>query len=391
MRVMARIIIIGGGVMGSSAAYHLAMAGAAADVTVIEPDPTYEFAATPRSSGGVRSLHSLPENIHLALYSQQVYGDFDTLMAVDGEVPHLGFRRHGYLNIANKPESAAILESAWKIQTREGARVDLLDAAGVKARFPSLHTGDVISAANAIDDGSLDPYAALTGFRKKAISLGVAYRKDRVVGIEHSGGLARGVILASGEKLAADFVVNLTGAWASEVCAMVGMKIPVEPMRRMTFYYECREDIEVLPTTRDDSGVSVRPEGKGFISGYTDKNEPGGWNWEMVPDFFERVIWGPLAHRVPKFEAIKLGRSWPGHYAMNRLDGNVIIGPWEGEMENFITATGFSGAGLQKAPAIGRAIKELVLDGGYRTIDLTRFSYRRVQENRPLREAGLTA
>ncbi|MGE4220104.1 MAG: NAD(P)/FAD-dependent oxidoreductase [Alphaproteobacteria bacterium] len=388
---MADIVIIGGGVMGSSAAYHLAMAGAADRVVVVEPDPTYEFASTPRSSGGVRSLHGIAENVQMTLYSHQVYGNFPALMAVDGQPGYVGWRNHGYLNLAAGADAVRVMEADWKVQRAEGADVILLERDGLAQRFPSLNVSDVDLGALALCDGSLDPYAALMGFRKKAQSLGVRYIKDKVVGIEQSGRRIAAVRLASGERLTGDLFANMAGAWAPEICDMVGMRLPVEPMRRLTFFFECRDAVEVLPTTRDWTGISVRPEGTGFIVGVTNKAEPGGWNWDVDHGWFDDVIWPRLAHRVPKFESIKLGRSWSGHYAQNRLDGNIIIGRWDEGPSNFYVFTGCSGAGLQKAPSIGRAMKELLLDGGYQTIDLTRFSYRRVVDNEPIREYGLTA
>src|SRR6478672_9478075 len=150
---MAKIAIIGGGVIGSSIAYHLALAGHAADVVVIEPDPTYEFAATPRATGGIRQLYTVPENIRMSQYGHEIYGQFETLMAVDGEP----------------------------------ARVELLDRKGVKHRFPSMRVDDIDIAAFSPDDGYLDPYSVLMGFRRKAVSLGIRYLKDRAVDFEVAG------------------------------------------------------------------------------------------------------------------------------------------------------------------------------------------------------------
>jgi glycine/D-amino acid oxidase-like deaminating enzyme len=388
---MADIIIIGGSIMGSSIAYHLAMTGRAGDICVIEPDPSYEWAAAPRSSGGVRLMHGLPENIEMSRYGRDVYKDFARLMDVDGQPGGFDFLEHGYLYLVAGAEQVAIAEENWRTQTGLGVPNEFLDRAGVAARFASINVADIDAAIHAPHDGFIDPQAAVLGFRRKAIDLGVDYIQDKVVDIEVSGGLARKAVLASGDRVAGKIMVNVAGAWGPEICAMVGMTVPVEPLSRNTFYFEIRGEIETMPLTKDPSGVAFRQEGAGFTAGQTDVNVPFGFDWSVHHDLFGKVFWPALAHRVPAFEALQVKRGWSGHYAYNRMDGNTIIGKWIGGLDNFYIATGFSGAGLQKGPAIGRAMSELLLDGGYQTIDLTRMSYQRVIDGEPLIETGFSA
>ncbi|MCS5604162.1 MAG: FAD-binding oxidoreductase [Alphaproteobacteria bacterium] len=388
---MADIIIIGGSIMGSSIAYHLAMTGRAGDVCVIEPDPTYEWAAAPRSSGGVRLMHGLFENIEMSRYGREVYKNFAKLMDVDGLPGSFDFLEHGYLYLVAGPVDVAAAEESWKIQTGLGVPNDLLDRDELGARFPSLHVGDVDAAIHGPQDGFIDPHAAVTGFRRKAISLGVTYIKDKVVDIQVSGGLARAVVLGSGEIISSDIIVNVAGAWGPEICAMVGMEVPVQPLSRNTFYFEIQGEVETMPLTKDPGGIAFRQEGAGFTVGLTDTDVAFGFNWEVDHDLFESRFWPVLAHRIPAFEALQLKRGWAGHYAFNHMDGNTIIGKWIGGLDNFYIATGFTGAGLQKGPAIGRAMTELLLNGGYQTIDLTRMSFQRVIDENPLIEIGFTA
>ncbi len=388
---MADIIIIGGSIMGSSIAYHLAKTGRAGDICVIEPDPSYEWAAAPRSSGGVRLMHGLPENIEMSRYGRQVYKDFARLMDVDGQPGRFDFLEHGYLYLVAGAEEVAAAEESWRIQTGLGVPNDFLTRDELAVRFPAMNVADIDAAIHAPQDGFIDPAAAVLGFRRKAISLGAEYIQDKVVDIAVSGGLARHVVLASGERIAGDIIVNVAGAWGPEICAMVGMPVPVQPLSRNTFYFEIRGALETLPLTKDPSGVTFRQEGAGFTAGQTDVNVAFGFNWDVDHDLFETVFWPALAHRVPAFEALQVKRSWAGHYAYNRMDGNTIIGNWIGGLDNFYVATGFSGAGLQKGPAIGRAITELLLDGGYQTIDLSRLSYQRVIDGEALLEIGFSA
>lgn len=388
---MADIIIIGGSIMGSSIAYHLAMTGRAGDVRVIEPDPTYEWAAAPRSSGGVRLMHGLPENIEMSQYGREVYKDFARLMDVDGLPGGFEFLEQGYLYLAAGAEGVAIAEDNWRTQSALGAPNDLLDRDGLAARFPSMNVADIDAAIHAPQDGFIDPNAAVLGFRRKAISLGVEYIQDKVVDIEVSGGLARQVVLESGDRVAGDIIINVAGAWGPKISAMVGMTMPVEPLSRNTFYFEIRGEVETMPLTKNLNGVTFRQEGGGFTTGTTNTNAAFGFNWDINHDLFETLLWPTVSHRVPAFEALQVKRSWAGHYAYNWMDGNTIIGKWIGGLDNFYIATGFTGAGLQKGPAIGRAMTELILEGGYQTIDLSRMSYQRVIDQEPLLETGFSA
>jgi glycine/D-amino acid oxidase-like deaminating enzyme len=388
---MADIIIIGGSIMGSSIAYHLAKTGRAGDVCVIEPDPSYEWAAAPRSSGGVRLMHGLPENIEMSRYGREVYKDFAHLMDVDGQPGRFDFLEYGYLYLVAGAEEIAAAEESWRVQADLGVPTELLDRDALAARFPAMNMADIDAGIHAPHDGFVDPHAAVLGFRRKAISLGAEFIQDKVVDIEVSSGLARQVVLASGKRIAGDVIVNVAGAWGPEICDMVGMNVPVEPLSRSTFYFETRGELPTMPLTKDPSGVTFRQEGAGFTAGQTDVDVPFGFNWDINHDSFETVFWPALAHRVPAFEALQVKRSWSGHYAFNRMDGNTIIGKWIGGLDNFYVATGFTGAGLQKGPAIGRAMTELLLDGGYQTIDLSRMSYQRVIDNEPLLEVGFSA
>ena len=386
---MSRIVIIGGGVMGSSTAYFLAMAGHAGDVTVIEPDPTYEFAATPRATGGVRVIFGVEENIRMSQFGHEVYSRFHDLMAVDGEPADIGYRRGGYMYLGTGRDDVKLLEENCAFQKGFGCDVYLRDRAGIKALFPSLHVDDLDIALHSPNDAFIDPYSVLMGFRRKAISLGVSYRKDRVIGLEASPRRVERVVLEGGDKLSPELVVNAANCWAPDICAMVGMGVPVKPLARMSFYYRVPTPLEPMPLTRHITmGGSFRPFDAGYLGGMTRYDQEPGFHWDLDDSLFDTAIWPDLAHRVPAFETLKMQRSWVGHYDWCYLDGNMVLGPWTGRLENFYIACGFSGHGLQHAPAVGRALKELLVDGGYQTIDLSRFDYRRVMTGIPVPDIG---
>ena len=386
------VVVIGGGVVGSSTAYHLAVAGYATDTVVIEPDPTYEHAATPRSTGGVRVVFSVPENIRMSQYGHEVYGGFSELMAIDGDSVELGLKRRGYLYLAEGEEDAATLESNWRTQSAEGANIVLLEAADLRTRFPALDVDNVRLGAFSPDDAIIDPYAALMGFRKKAQSLGVRFVQDRAIGLDVDGSRVVGVTLESGRRITAEWVVNAANCWAPSICRILGIDLPVAPMRRMNFYFECRnppEDVKSLPLVRYiEARMGFRPEGQGFLTGVSNYQEPRGFNWTVDYDVFDDFLWPGLAERVKAFEAVKLQRAWACHYDQNDLDANLILGAFPGKPANFLIACGLSGHGLQQAPAIGRALKETIVDGGYQTLDLSRFGCRRIVEGEPLAESG---
>lgn len=382
---VAKIVIIGGGVIGSSTAYYLALAGHAADVVVIEPDPTYEFAATPRATGGIHQLFSVPENIRIAQYGHEIYGQFETLMAVDGDKAPIDFHRMGYLWLGSGRDDIDQLMASWRVQTAHDARVELLDRQGVKHRFRSMRVDDIDIAAYSPDDGFMDPYSVLMGFRRKATSLGIEYRKDRVVDFEVTDKLVAALRLESGGHIAADKVLNAANCWGPELWGKLGMKVPVYPLHRLTFYFEIREKLEMMPLTRHISrNVSFRPQGAGYISGNTKYDVAPGFDWEVDYNYFDEAIWPGLAERVPAFGALKVTGAWAGHYDQNSFDNNAILGPWTGGVENFHIALGFSGHGLMQAPAVGRGLSELLLYGRYQTLDLSRLGYRRIIDNAPL-------
>ena len=383
------ILIIGGGIIGSSIAYHLARDGRAGRITVIERDDSYAEASTPRSLGGLRQQFSLAENVLMSQYGLAVYGAFAKDMAVGGAPAPVDFRQRGYLFLAADGDAMAVLEANHRRQSDLGATVELLDLDDLARRFPWLSLDGLAGGAFGPRDGWLDPHGALQGYRRMARALGVAYVEDEVVALEQEAGRITAVRLKSGKRRPVGLVVSAAGAWSGLVAAMVGMDLPIVPSRRQVFFIETREPLGTTPLVIDGNGVYFRPEGKGYLTGLSDPNEPEGFNFEVDHDYFNDAIWPLLAARIPAFVAVKVSQCWACHYDLNTLDENLIIGPWTGGLENFHIACGFSGHGLQQAPAVGRAMAELVLDNRFVTLDLSRMTYQRVIDNAPLYETGI--
>ena len=382
------VVIVGGGVMGCSSAWHLMMRAPDLKVAVIERDPTYTHASTPRSAGGVRQQFSIAENVEMSQYGLAFYQTFGDHMAIDGDKPDVSLRQQGYLFLIGE-QSRETAVAVNKLQRELGAKNELLAPDAIRQRFPSLLVDDVALGSFGPEDGWMDPHAILQGFRKKAGILGASHITGDVEAIAIADGRATGVVLADGSRIDGDHIVCSAGAWSAALLRPAGVDVPVDPVRRMVFYFEIREELEPLPLLIDMTGFYFRPEGRGYICGKANPAEPTGENFEVDHDWFETEIWPAMAERCPPFEALKVINAWSGLYDVNRLDENMIIGPWPDGPANLYVLCGFSGHGLQQAPAAGRAIAELVLDGGYVSLDLTRLGCARVKNGEPFREAAI--
>jgi FAD-dependent oxidoreductase domain-containing protein 1 len=382
------VAIIGGGAIGAAAAYFLRSHPRACRVAVIERDTSYQLASTPRASGGVRRLFSLPENIALSNYSIPFFARFDAEMAVDGERPAINFRKGGYLFIV-PPAAVRVLERNFEMQKANGVQVEWLERKELKAKFPSMTVDDLGAGVFSPDDGWLDPHGVLQGLRKKAKALGAEFVNDDVVGLDVERRRLRAIRLKSGQSIEAEAVINAAGAWAKEICAMAGWTVPIEPMRRYEHYFEAAEAIEPLPYIKDVHRLAFRPEGKGYSGGVPNLDEPRGYNFDVDHGYFQQVVWPALAARFPQFERTKEKNTMSGLYDQNEFDATPIIGPCAGKLDNFYLMAGFSGHGLMHAPGCGRAIAELILDGSYQTIDLARFGWARIAEGRRCAEDGI--
>jgi FAD-dependent oxidoreductase domain-containing protein 1 len=384
----ANIVIIGGGIIGSSIAYHLARAGGAGDIVVVERDPTYEHASTPRSNGGIRRLFSLPENIAMASYGLDFYRDFATSMVCDDESADIGFKRQGYLFISDTG-GAAQMEENFALQVQMGVEAEMLSPSELNTRFPSLAMDGVDLAVLSSHDAWIDPYAALMGLKRKARALGVRYVHAEVEALQCDDVAVRSARCTDGTTIDADIFVNAGGAWSAQLAAMVDLPLPVEPMSRESYFFRCEDTLEPLPFIKTESDLAIRPEGIGYVGGVPNWAQLPGWDFDVSPDYFDEVVWPALARRIPAMQRLRLERSWRGHYERSALDYSPILGACGGALDNFILANGFSGHGIMHAPAAGRGIAELILHGAYRSIDLSCFSYQRIRDNKPYREKGI--
>jgi glycine/D-amino acid oxidase-like deaminating enzyme len=385
------VLIVGGAAVGSSAAFFLAaQPDFQGKVLVLEQDFSYEKCATTLSAASIRHQFSTPENIRLSQFGSHFLKNIADYLSVDGEVPQVSFHERGYLFLATVC-GQDILQSNHRVQKAEGVDVDLLTPQQLKARYDWMNMDDLVagSLGNA-GEGWLDAYSLMRGLRRKAIALGVVYKQAKLVKLNREGHRIVSATLSDGTTVACGTVINTAGTGATALAQTAGIVLPVEARKRSIFYFISSAKLPGCPMVIEPTGAYFRPEGEGFICGVAPSpdNDPECFDFEVQHQLFDDVLWPTLAARVPGFEALRVQRSWAGHYDMNVMDHNLILGAHP-EVENLLFANGFSGHGLQQSPAVGRALSELVTYGGFRTLDLQAFGWDRVLKNQPLFEINI--
>lgn len=379
------VAIIGGGVMGSSTAYHLMKADKSMKVCFIEKDPVYEHASSMLSMANVRVQFGLRENIQISQYTLDCLEKFAEEMAVDGEKPDIGHRKEGNLFVVDSQGEAESRRSL-ALQQSLGCEVEWWSSEQIAAQYPFYEPAHYVGGTFGAEDGYLDPYAFVMAYKKKAVFLGAHFLKDEVVEIRASNGRVEGLRLRSGDILKAGTVINCAGAWAAEIAKTAGIDLPVVPTARQVFCLSPAVKPEgPLPLTLLPSGLYFRTETGGLILvGKSMDDDPVGFDFNWDDKRFYELLWPELAEFVPAFDTLKLMRGWAGLYAVSTLDENAFIGEWF-DLKNYYIANGFSGHGLQQAPAVGRYLSELIL-GLPPELDLSIFKPDRIIHGEPIRE-----
>ena len=377
----AEVVIIGGGIVGSSIAYHLTEAGCK-DVLLIERETAQGKGSTGKSMGGVRAQFSTPISIQMSLYSIPFYASFDERLGYPAD-----YRPQGYLFCATSEKHLAYLRANYQKQVALGLKdVRLITAEEIRGRFSQLRSDDIVGGSFCPTDGFVDPYSAMIGFMAWAADHGATlWKHTEVTGIRRD---ARGVAAVETTRgaVATRKVVNAAGPWAAAVAGLAGLDLPVEPLRRMLVPTEPFDQFpHDAPMIIDMSnGFHFRPEALGFLMAWNDPEETPGYKTDFEPGFIEKIL-TRAADRVPIFEnlAVNPKRAWAGLYEMTP-DHHPVLGEAT-EVPGFFLANGFSGHGVMHAPATGRILSDLILTGKTDLVDvsllgLDRFAAGRMNE-----------
>ncbi len=355
----ADVVIVGGGIVGSSIAWHLTEAGCR-NVLIIERESHQGKGSTGKSMGGVRAQFATAPNIQMSLYSIPFYARFEERLGLPSE-----YRAQGYLFVATKPAHIEYLETNQRLQKSLGlTQVRMLKREQIVEIVPQLRSDDVLGGSFCPTDGFVDPYSVMVGFTTRACERGaMLWRSTEVTGITSDNGQVSGLETTQG-AVSTRTIVNAAGPWAAQVAALAGVDLPVEPLRRMLIPTEPFDGVShAIPMVIDmTNGFHFRPESLGFLLAWNDPEETPGYKTDFEPSFIEKVL-VRAADRVPCFEnlAVNPKRAWAGLYEMSP-DHHAIIGPLP-EVPGFFCANGFSGHGVMHAPATGKIVADLILQG----------------------------
>ena len=389
---MTEVLIAGGAVMGAAVAFWLTRLDPGIRVTVVEPDPGYATSSTALSAAGIRSQFTNPVNVEISRFGIEFIRDFARHTGPAGGVPDLGLRENGYLFLAQTETGALQLENLAAMQRSLGAATEVLDPAALRARFPWLETEGVSAGSlGPRDEGFFDNMGLLSGMKNAARAAGARWLTDRVAALERDGDRITAAILAQGGRRPADIFVNCAGPRCAEMLRTVGLNLPVEPRKRTIFVVDAPAARHPeAPLIVDPSGIWMRPEHGQWLAATVPATDGPCDPADFVPqsELWEDHVWPLLYQRCAGFEAAKVVREWAGHYAYNTLDQNAILGR-NPQAPNLYHANGFSGHGLQQAPAVGRGVAEQIVHGGWVTLDLSELGVQRVLDGQPFAEAAI--
>jgi sarcosine oxidase subunit beta len=354
----AEAVIVGGGCMGASVAYHLSRLGVT-DVVLVERERLLGTGSTGRNAGGVRHQFSNEANIRLSIESINALERFTDDVGVE-----IDFHQDGYLFLLSTAASVDMFTANVALQRRLGIEVDWLDASGAAALAPGLVTDGVIGATFCQRDGIADPNGVTMGFAKCAQAAGVTIlRETDVTGVRVEAGRVTGVETSNG-PIATPIVINAAGPHARAVGQMAGLHVPVDPYRRHIFIAQPPASVSHwhVPSSRImvidfESTFYFHREGAGVLFGMGDPDETSTFDLTVQWEFLEQVT--PVAaRRLPALVDAPIAHAWAGLYEVTP-DANPIIGP-AGDLPGYFLITGFSGHGFQHSPAAGRILADAI-------------------------------
>ena len=374
----ADIVIIGGGVMGASVAYHLARRGEK-NVLLLEKDAFFGQGATGRCAGGVRYQFSTEVNVRLSMASLPMLERFEVEIgqAID-------YRQCGYLIFLTTPQDLTVFQHNLAMQNRLGVETEWLSGDEVRRRLPMMHLEDVLAATYNPKDGLVDPHGVVMGYINAASRLGVrAMNNVEVTGIRLAGGRIVGVETKAG-LVSTPRVVNAAGPWAGVIGQMAGVHIPITPVRRQMLTTTPLPDIPPdFPFVIDFAqSLYFHREGEGLLTGMSNPDQAPGFDQE-IDSQWELVHLEAAAARLPLLEKAGLVSHWAGLYEVTP-DAHPIFGTTP--VEGFYVCAGFSGHGFMHGPVTGQLMSEIILDGQAQVVDVTALDLARFSEGRLIQE-----
>ncbi|MEB3203658.1 MAG: FAD-binding oxidoreductase [Candidatus Sericytochromatia bacterium] len=359
----AEAVVVGGGIIGASIAYHLAAHGMTR-VVLLEREKLFGADSTGKCAGGIRAQFTTPVNIALSLASVPRFVAFAEEMGVAAV-----FNQVGYMFMSTTQDNWQRMQRNVALQRSHGLAVDLLTPEQVRDRVPHLRTEDLVGATWCPTDGIADPNDFLLGYLKRARELGVRVETERgATDLILEGGKVTGIRTIRGD-IATPHVINATGAWAAQVGRMVGLDLPIVPVRRHITTTGALDWISSRDPMMVDngSGLYMHPEGQGLLMGMARHDEPPAFRTDVDEDFVMAIVEAAI-HRMPRLEEASIATSWAGLYEVTP-DHHPILEA-HAEVPGLVTCAGFSGHGFMHAPAAGEIVSQLVR-GETPTLDIT--------------------
>jgi sarcosine oxidase subunit beta len=374
----ADIIIIGGGVMGASAAYHLAARGAG-EILLLERDPFFGQGATGRCAGGVRYQFATEVNIRLSMASLPMLENFGEEIGQD-----INYRQCGYIFVLTREEDVLAFQHNVALQNHLGVQTDWLSGEAVRERLPLMRFEDALAGTLNQKDGLVDPNSVVMGYVGGAIRLGAqALNGVEVTGLRVAGGRVQAVETNQG-TIQTGMVLNAAGPWAGQVGAMAGIGLPIQPVRRQMFTTTPMPEIPAdFPFVIDFArSLYFHRDGDGLLIGMSNQGQAPGFD-QSVDEDFELTNLEAAIVRMPSVERAGRVAHWAGLYEVTP-DAHPIFG--HTPVEGFFVVAGFSGHGFMHGPVAGKLMAECMLDGRFSTVDVSMLDLARFEEGRLIRE-----
>ena len=372
----ADIVIIGGGVMGASAAYHLAQRGIAArNIVLLEKEDFFGQGATGRCAGGVRYQFSTEINVKLSIESLPMIERFKDEIGQD-----VNYKQCGYLLVATNEKDVNVFKHNVKLQNELGVQTRLLSGDEVRRQLPLMKFDDALAGTFNQKDGTVDPNSVVMGYISAAQKMGVqTFTGVEVVGVNLRGDNVEGLQTTIG-AVKTRTILNAAGPWASQIGQMAGVQLPVTPLRRQMFTTSPIKEIQNdFPFVIDFArSLYFHREGEGLLIGMSNQNEQPGFEHSVDEDF-ELVNLDAAIERMPLIEKAQRASHWAGLYEVTP-DAHPIYG--ETNVNGFYVCTGFSGHGFMHGPISGKLMAEKILDNKFSSVDVSMLDLKRFEEGR---------